>query len=324
MEEQMMMKALVRDKYGDPGVLRVEKVSRPELEDDRVLVRVRASSINKADWYGLLGRPMLIRPMLGGIFKPRSRQFGTDFAGTVEAVGKDVTGFAPGDEVFGGRDGAYAEYVAAKTLAHKPANVSFEAAGSVGVAGLTALQALRDHAGLQPGETVLVNGASGGVGTMTVQIAKALGGKVTAVCSTRNVERVRELGADRVLDYTQEDFTRTGDRYDVVIDVAGSRPWRALRRVLAPGARVVVIGSPGTTPVLGPLGHTVATKLASRGKAVFFMAKFNNEDLQTLADLLGSGALDPAIDETYNLVEAPTALREFGKGHVRGKIVLTM
>ena len=319
-----MMKALVRDKYGDPGVLRVEEVSKPTLEDDRVLVRVRASSINKADWYGLLGRPVFARPMMGGIRKPRSRQVGTDCAGVVEAVGKDVDGFAVGDEVFGGGAGAYAEYVLAKMLAHKPANVTFEAAGSVGIAGLTALQALRDHGSLQRGERVLVNGASGGVGTMTVQIAKALGGHVTAVCSTRNVDRVRELGADRVIDYTREDFTRTGDRYDVVIDVAGSRPWHALRRVLAPGARVVIVGAPSGTPFLGPLGHIVAKKLGSLGKARFFVAKFKKEDLETLAGFLESGALTPAIDETYDLDHAPAALKAFGEGHVRGKLVLTM
>src|SRR5690348_15219106 len=205
MEETAMMKALVRDRYGDPRVLRVEEVERPPLEDDRVLVRVKASSVNRAEWYGLTGRPMLARPMMGGIRRPKSRLIGTDFAGVVEAVGKDVEGCAVGDEVFGGRDGAYAEYVAAKTFAHKPPNVSFEAAGCVGIAGLTALQAVRDHGELRPGERVLVNGASGGVGTMTLQIAKALGGQVTAVCSTRNVEQTRELGADRVLDYTRED-----------------------------------------------------------------------------------------------------------------------
>lgn len=318
------MKALVRDKYGKPDILRLEEVEPPTLEDDRILVRVKASSVNRAEWYGLIGRPLIARPMMGGMRRPRSRLIGTDFAGVVEAVGKDVEGFAVGDEVFGGRDGAYAEYVAAKTFAHKPANVSFEEAGCVGIAGLTALQAVRDQGELQPGERVLVNGASGGVGTMTVQIAKALGGQVTAVCSTHNVERIRQLGADRVIDYTQEDFTRKGDRYDLVLDVAGSRPWRKLRRVLAPGARVVIVGAPSNTPFLGPLGHIAATKIASRGKARFFVAKFNNADLQTLANLLESGELKPAIDRTYDLTEASEALRTFGEGHVRGKLVLTI
>lgn len=318
------MKALVRDRYGDPGVLRVEEVERPPLEDDRVLVRVKASSVNRAEWYGLVGRPLFARPMMGGIRRPRSRLIGTDFAGVVEAVGKDVEGVEVGDEVFGGRDGAYAEYVVAKTFAHKPANVSFEEAGCVGIAGLTALQAVRDHGELRPGERVLVNGGSGGVGTMTVQIAKALGGQVTAVCSTRNVERTRELGADRVLDYTQEDFTRMGDRYDLVIDVAGSRPWRQLRRVLAPGARFVAVGAPSGTPFLGPLTHIAATKIASRGKARFFVAKFIRADLETLAELLASGRLKPAIDRSYRLAETPQALRAMGEGHVRGKLVLTI
>jgi NADPH:quinone reductase-like Zn-dependent oxidoreductase len=319
-----MMKALVRDRYGDPGILRVEEVERPALEDDRVLVRVKASSVNRAEWYGLTGRPLLARPLMGGIRRPKSRLIGTDFAGVVEAVGKDVEGFAVGDEVFGGRDGAYAEYVAAKSFARKPPNVSFEAAGCMGIAGLTALQAVRDHGELKPGERVLVNGASGGVGTMTVQIAKALGGQVTAVCSTRNLEQTRELGADRVLDYTREDFTRLGDRYDLVLEVAGSRSWRELRRVLAPRGRVVMVGAPSGTPLFGPLLHIAATKIASLGKARFFVAKFRSSDLETLAELLESGKLAPAIDRAYGLAEAPQALAVMGEGHVRGKLVLTI
>lgn len=318
------MKALVRDRYGFPDVLRVEEVEKPAVEDDRVLVRVRASSINKADWYGLIGQPRLFRPMMGGIFRPKSRKVGTDFAGVVEAAGNGVDGLAAGDEVFGGCDGAYAEYVSAKFFARKPSCVSFEQAGTIGVAGLTALQALRDHASVKEGERVLVNGASGGVGTMTVQVAKAFGAHVTAVCSTRNVEQSRELGADRVIDYTQEDFTRTGDRYDVVIDVAGSRPWRSLRRVLAPGARVVVVGAPGGAPLIGPLAHIIGTKIASRGRAAFFVAKFNNPDLQALADLMANGQLTPVVDRTYELAEGPEALTQFGEGHVRGKLVLVI
>jgi NADPH:quinone reductase-like Zn-dependent oxidoreductase len=318
-----MMKALVRDGFGGPEVLRVEEIERPPLEDDRVLVRVKASSINKAEWYGLTGRPLFARPMVG-IRRPRSRLIGTDFAGVVEAVGSSVEGYAVGDEVFGGRDGAYAEYVAAKTFAHKPANVSFEEAGCMGIAGLTALQAVRDHGELRPGERVLVNGASGGVGTLTLQVAKALGGQVTAVCSTRNVEQARELGADRVIDYTQEDFTRMGESYDLVLDVAGNRSWRELRRVLASGARLVVIGAPSGTPIVGPLAHIAATKIASLGKARFFIAKFRTADLETLADMLESGALRPVIDRTYDLDEAQDAMRAFGEGHVRGKLVLTM
>jgi NADPH:quinone reductase-like Zn-dependent oxidoreductase len=318
------MKALVRSRYGGPEVVGLEEIERPALEDDRVLVRVRASSINKADWYVLLGRPLVVRPMMEGMLRPKSRELGKDFAGVVEAVGKDVSGFAVGDEVFGGRDGAYAEYVAAKTLAHKPANVSFEEAGAMGVAGLTALQSLRDKGELKAGERVLVNGASGGVGTLTVQVAKALGAHVTAVCSSRNVEQARALGADRVIDYTHEDFTRTGDRYDLVIDIAGSRSWRKVRRVLAPGGRVVVVGAPTGTSFFGPLAHIAAMTIASRGKARFFVAKFLDADLRTLAEMLESGAVKPVIDQAYDLSHAAEALREFGKGHVRGKLVLTI
>ncbi len=319
-----MMKALVRDRYGSPDALRVEEVQQPSPEDDRSLVRVRASSVNRKEWYELRGRPVLFRPMMGGTLRPKVRLMGTDVAGVVEAVGKDVEGLSVGDEVFGSGPGAYAEYVMAKYVVRKPANVSFEEAAAVPIAGLTALQGLRDHGELQSGQRVLVNGASGGVGTMAVQIAKALGADVTAVCSTRNVERVRELGADRVIDYTREDFTRSSDRYDLVTDVAGSRSWRCLRRILAPDGRVVIVGSPSGGPILGPVGHIAAMKLASRGRAKFFVTQMNTADLETLAEMLADGRLTPAVDRTYDLAEAPAALRAMGEGHVRGKLVLTI
>ena len=319
------MKALVRHRYGGPGVVRVEEVAQPDLEEERVLVRVRASSLNKADWHELRGWPRFLRPVTrGGVLRPKSALLGTDFAGVVEAVGKDVTDLAPGDEVFGGRNGAFAEYVSAINVVRKPANVTFEEAATMGIAGLTALQGLRDHGGLQPGERVLVNGASGGVGTLAVQIAKALGAHVTAVCSTRNVEQTRALGADRVLDYTREDFTREDERYDLIADVAGGHSWFAMRRVLKPEGRLVVVGAHGSR---NQLRHIAAIKLAAIGSkqpVKFFVAKFNKEDLQTLADMLESGALKPAIDRTYELTEAQDALRTFGEGHVRGKLVLTM
>ncbi len=318
------MKALVRHRYGGPDVVRIEDIEKPALEDDRVLVRVRASSINKADWHQLRGWPPLMRPMIGGTLRPKDSQIGTDFAGVVEAVGKDVTELAPGDEVFGGRNGAFAEYVTAIHVVRKPRNVTFEEAATMGIAGLTALQGIRDHGGLEAGERVLVNGASGGVGTLAVQIAKALGAHVTAVCSTRNVEQTRALGADRVLDYTREDFTRERERYDLILDVAGGHSWSALRRVLEPEGRLVVVGAHGSR---GQLRHIAAVKLTSlwsKHKVKFFIAKFNKQDLQTLADLLESGALKPAIDRTYELDEAQDALRTFGEGHVRGKLVLTM
>jgi len=324
MEEKTMMKALVRHRYGGPDVVRVEDLEKPALANDRVLVRVRASSINKADWHQLRGWPTLLRPMTGGTLRPKDSQIGTDLAGVVEAVGKDVTEFAPGDEVFGARSGAFAEYVSAINVVRKPPNVTFEEAATMGIAGLTALQGLRDHGGLQPGERVLVNGASGGVGTLAVQIAKALGAHVTAVCSTRNIEQTRALGADRVLDYTREDFTRERERYDLIADVAGGHSWFALRRVLEPEGRLVIVGAHGSR---GQLRHIAAVKLTSiwsKHTVKFFVAKFNKPDLQTLADMLESGQLKPAIDRTYELDEAQDALRTFGEGHVRGKLVLTI
>jgi NADPH:quinone reductase-like Zn-dependent oxidoreductase len=324
MEERAMMRALVRHRYGGPGVVRVEDVDPPTLEDDRVLVRVRASSLNKADWHQLRGLPRVMRPMLGGVRRPKSPLMGTDFAGVVEAVGKHVTDLQPGDEAFGGGPGAYAEYVSAKSVARKPPGVSFEAAAAVPIAGLTALQGLRDHGKLQPGQHVLVNGASGGVGSMAIQIAKALGGNVTAVVSTRNVEQARALGADRVIDRIHDDFTQEEARYDLILDVAGGHSWRALRRVLAPHGRVVLVGAHGSR---GPLRHLAALWLASRGRTsdlVFFVAKFPKEDLETLAGLLERGELTPVIDRTYDLEEGTEALRTFGEGHVRGKLVLTI
>jgi NADPH:quinone reductase-like Zn-dependent oxidoreductase len=320
-----MMKAVVRHRFGGPGVVRVEEVDRPALTDERVLVRVRASSLNKADWHELRGWPRFLRPVTrNGVLRPKTVLFGTDFAGVVEAVGKDVTDLAPGDEVFGGRSGAFAEYVSAVSVVRKPPNVTFEEAATMGIAGLTALQGLRDHGNLRAGERVLINGASGGVGTLAVQIAKALGAHVTAVCSTRNLEQTRELGADRVLDYTRRDFTREPERYDLVVDVAGGHSWRAIRRVLEPDGRLVIVGAHGSR---SQLRHIAAVWLSSRfGKHTvkFFVAKFNKADLQTLADLLSSGELKPAIDRTYELAEAEDALRTFGEGHVRGKLVLTM
>ena len=293
------MKALVRHRYGGPGVVRVEEIDPPQLTDDRVLVHVRASSLNKADWHQLRGWPRFLRPVTrDGVRRPKSPLFGTDFAGVVEAVGKDVTDLAPGDEVFGGRNGAFAEYVSATNLVRKPANVSFE--------------------------RVLINGASGGVGTLAVQIAKALGAHVTAVCGTRNVEQTRALGADRVLDYTREDFTRDPECYDLIADVAGGHSWHALRRILEPDGRLVVVGAHGSR---GQLRHIAAVWLASlfsKRTVKFFVASFNKPDLQTLADMLENGQLKPVIDRTYELTEAQDAFRTFGEGHVRGKLVLTI
>jgi NADPH:quinone reductase-like Zn-dependent oxidoreductase len=273
----------------------------------------------------LRGWPLALRPITrGGVFRPKSPLLGCDFAGVAEAVGKDVTGIAPGDEVFGARKGAFAEYVSANAVVRKPANVSFEAAATMGIAGLTALQGLRDKGQLQPGQRVLINGASGGVGTLAIQIAKALGGHVTAVVGPRNVEQARALGADRVIDRTEENFTKTGERYDLIADVCGGHSWGALRRVVVPEGRVVVVGAHGNRAQLRHIARLWLTSRRSKQELVFFIANFNNPDLQTLADMLECGELTPAIDATYVLDDASTALRTFGEGHVRGKLVLTI
>jgi NADPH:quinone reductase-like Zn-dependent oxidoreductase len=319
------MKAIVCERYGSPDVLELQEIEKPELVDDGVLVRVRAASINPADWYAMKG-PWFARPG-SGLRRPKERLLGTDFAGTVDAVGKDVTEFRQGDEVFGGRTGGLAEYVCArKAVVKKPANVTFEQAAAVPVAGLTALQALRDKGRVQAGQKVLVNGASGGVGTFAVQIAKALGADVTGVCSTRNVDLVRSLGADHVVDYTKEDFTRSDRRYDLMIDVAGSRSWTECRRVLEAKATVVMIGAKGSGPT-GPLGHIARFRLAAvRGsqKATFFIAKFKKPDLDFLGELMESGKVAPVVDRRYGLSEVADAFRYLGEGHAQGKIVITV
>jgi len=264
-----------------------------------------------------------------GLRKPKSRLIGGDFAGTVEAVGRDVTDFQPGDDVFGARSGALAEYACARTsaIALKPAHLTFEEAAAVPTSAITALQGLRDKGNLQPGQKVLINGASGGVGTFAVQIAKALGAEVTAVCSTRNVDLVRSLGADHVVDYTREDFTRSDQRYDLMFDNAGSKSWSACKRVLTPNAKVVLVGGQMGGRVLGPLGHMVKSTLAALfggRKAVFFVAKFNSADMQVLRELLETGKVTPVIDRRYPLGEVADAFRYLGEGHAQGKIVITI
>ncbi len=320
------MRAIVRDRFGSADLREIE---RPIAADDEVLVRVRAASVNPADWYSMMGTPYLGRIQMG-LRKPKSNRLGVDFAGQVEAVGKDVTQFRPGDEVFGGRDGSFAEYVAVReerAIVLKPANVTFEQAAGVGVAGLTALQGLRDKGQIQPGQKVLINGASGGVGTFAVQIAKSFGAEVTGVCSMRNVDLVRSLGADHVIDYTREDFTRSDRRYDLLFDVAGSRSWSECRRILNPKAILVIVGAPKGNRVVGPLGHVVKLLLGglrSSQKAVFFIAKFNKADLEVLRDLLEAGKVTPVVDRRYELSEIGDAFRYLGEGHAQGKIVVTV
>jgi len=326
------MKAVLFQGFGGPDILRCEEVDKPVPSDDEVLVRVRAASINPLDWKTMKGGPWLARVLLGW-GKPKLKIPGVDLAGDVEAAGSNVTGFRPGDAVFGACRGAFAEYAVAKAagekvvLVRKPENVSFEQAASVPVAGLTALQGLRDHGRLQPGQKALVNGAAGGVGTFAVQIAKASGAQVTAVCSTRNVSMVRSLGADRVVDYTREDFTQSGERYDLILDCVGNRSLSACRHVLRPGGVLVMVGMPGDAPISGILarltGAIVSSWFVSK-KAVFFIAKVNQKDLTILGELLASGSITPVVDRSYKLEEAAEAFRYMEKGHARGKVMVSV
>ena len=319
------MKAIVRDTYGTAG-LELAEIEQPALVDEGVLIHVHACSVNQVDCYEVTGTPWLARP-LTGLRGPKTRLTGHDFAGTVAAVGKDVTGLRTGDEVYGASLGSFAEYVCAEAVERKPANLTFEEAAAVPLAALSALQGLRDHGALKRGQKVLVNGASGGVGTFAVQIAKALGAEVTAVCSTWNVEQSGSLGADRVLDYTREDFTRTGDRYDLILDVSGTRSWGSYRRALNPDGTLVIVGAPKSNRLLGPLGHIARVKLASwrgRQRAVFFVAKLNAADLAVIRDLVESGEVRPVVERSYRLSEAADAIRHVGEGHARGKIVLSV
>ena len=319
------MKAVIHESYGLPNVLKVVELDKPEVPEDGVLVRVRASSVNIAEWYGMTG--LFIARLGGGFFKPKDTRLGADFAGVVEAVGKNVSDFKPGDEVFGGRGGAYAEYVTVKkAIAHKPANITFEQAAAVATAGFTALQGLRDYGKLQPGQKVLINGASGGVGTFAIQVAKALGAEVTAVCSTQNVKHARSLGADHVIDYTKEDFTRNGQQYDLLFNVNGSRSWSEYKRVLKPNATFVLVGGP-KTPLIGPVSLLIKMRLAMLGasqKFAFFIAKFTREDMLVLKDLLETGKIKPFVEKTYPMTRIADAMQHLGTGHAQGKIVVTM
>ncbi|HQX17384.1 MAG TPA: NAD(P)-dependent alcohol dehydrogenase [Anaerolineales bacterium] len=320
------MKAVVFESYGQPEVLKIRDIEKPDVPDDGVLVRVHASSINIAEWYSMTG--LLIGRILSReLFKPKDTRLGADFAGVVEAVGKNITDFKRGDEVFGGRSGAYAEYVSVKNaVALKPANVTMEEAASVPTAGITALQGLRDHGKIQPGQKVLINGASGGVGSFAVQIAKAFGAEVTAVCSPQNVEHARRLGADHVIDYTKEDFTRNGQQYDLLLNVNGGRSWSEYKRALKPNATFVLIGAP-KTPVVGPIGLLIKTRLATlraSQKFVFFIAQFNRADMQVLKELIESGKVKPFVEKAYPMTRIADAMTHLGKGHAQGKIVVTI
>ncbi len=322
------MKAIIYQRYGSPDVLECQDIETPAPRDDEVLIKVHAASVNPVDWHFMRGDPFLLR--IGtGLRKPKNTRFGTDVAGRVEAAGRNVTRLKPGDEVFGVARGAVAESVCASEseLAIKPPRVTFEQAASAGVAAFTALQGLRDKGHVQRGQKVLVNGASGGVGTFAVQIAKSFGAEVTGVCSTRNVDLVRSLGADRVIDYTREDFTQGWQRYDVIFDCAGNHSFFACRRVLNPKGVHVGVGGPRDQTVTGILAGSIAALVFSwfvSQKFVVFIARSNKDDFTALAELMESGNVTPVIDRRYTLHEAPDAVRYLEEGHARGKVVITV
>ncbi|MFF5210166.1 NAD(P)-dependent alcohol dehydrogenase [Streptosporangium sp. NPDC000396] len=328
------MKAFVLRSYGSPDVLDLTDIDKPVPGDDEVLIRVRATSVQPYDWHFMRGEPYLARLMAGGpgLRKPKINILGADVAGQVEAVGKDVTEFRPGDEVFAmPKQGGFAEYVCVREdeLAPKPKNLSFEQAAAVPMAAGTALLGLRDQGRIQPGQEVLVNGASGGVGTFAVQLAKAFGAEVTGVCSTRNVDLVRSIGADEVIDYTKEDFTRNGRRYDLLLDVAGSRPGSACRRVLTPKGTYVAVGGPSGR-WLQPAGRIFATlAMAPLVPQRVVMADVvrcteNKQNLMTLTELIEDGKITPIIDRCYPFEEIPAAIGYLEEGHAPGKVVIAV
>jgi NADPH:quinone reductase-like Zn-dependent oxidoreductase len=320
------MQAIVYRHYGSPGVLRCEEIEKPKPRDNEVLIKVRAASVNPLDWHFMRGMPYLLRIGIG-LRTPRSPQLGVDVAGQVEEVGRNVTRFKPGDDVFGACRGAFAEYARTpeSKLAPKPSSVTFEQGASVAIAGLSALQALRDKGRLQPGQKVLINGAAGGVGTFAVQIAKSFGAEVAGVCSTRNLDMVRSLGADSVIDYTQQNFTTMGRRYDLLLDCVGNHPWSACRRVLVSRGTFVGVGgstdSWGFSPLAGMFGKLALAPFISQ-KIRGFLAKLNQTDLALISELMQSGKVTPAIDRRYKLTDVPDAIRYLEEGHARGKVVI--
>ena len=320
------MKAMVYQRYGAPDVLALRDVDVPVARDDEVLVRVRASSVNPYDWHFVTGRPYLVRTT-SGLLRPKAMIPGADLAGEVVAVGGKVSRFRPGGTVFGLGARAYAEYVTVRQdlLAPKPANLTFEQAAAVPLAGLTALQGLRARGRLAAGQQVLVNGASGGVGTFAVQIAKAFGAEVTGVCRSRHVELIRSLGADHVIDYTRADFVQSGQRYDLILDIAGNRSLADRQRALSQTGTLVVIGGPKHNRWVGPMGDLLTVLVAgrfSRQRLVGMLTKTSQADLDTLRDLIEAGAVTPVVECTYPLLELPQALQRVGEGHSSGKIVI--
>ncbi len=322
------MKAAIYTNYGPPDVVHVTDVEKPVPKDDEVLIKVRAASVNPLDWRLMKGEPRFLR-LFFGLRKPRRGRPGVDVAGEVEAVGRNVTQFKPGDEVFGSCRAAFAEYActpAESRIAMKPDNVTFEQAASVNVAGLTALQALRDKGKIQPGSKVLINGAAGGVGTFAVQIAKSFGADVTGVCSTRNVAMVKSIGANEVIDYTQHDFTTSNQRYDLILDCVGNHSFSACRRVLNPEGRFLMVGAPhdaSAMDLLVPMIKGPLLSLFGSQKAIPFISKPSQSDLILLGELIATGKLKPIIDRRYSLSEAADAVRHVEAGHARGKVLIT-
>ena len=318
------MRAIVQPRYGPPDVLELREVDKPKVADDGVLVRVRATSVNAGDWRRVRASPFMIR-ISEGLRRPKFTLLGGDVSGVVEEVGNDVAHLHPGDEVFGVRSGAFAEYVSGRSFVPKPANLTFEQSAAVPIAGITALQAVRDKGRIQPGHKVLVNGAGGGVGTFAVQLAKAFGADVTAVTGTDNTEQVRSIGADRVIDYTREDFTKGGRRYDVIIDVGGTPSMGACRRALTPTGTLVRVGAGkgGGGPMVSLLAALVRSRVL-RQRVVSFIAKVRTDDLMTLKELIEAGKVTPVIDRTYPLSETAKALRYLESERARGKVIITV
>jgi NADPH:quinone reductase-like Zn-dependent oxidoreductase len=323
------MKAIVRYKYGSPDVLELRDIDKPEIEDDEVLVYVHAAGVDRGVWHLMTGLPYPIRLAGYGLRAPTNPVIGSDVAGVVEAVGKNVSRFEPGDEVFGIGTGTFAEYVCAREdkLAPKPANLTFEQAAVVAISGLTALQGLRDHGRIEPGQEVLIIGASGGVGTYTVQIAKALGAEVTGVCSTNKVEMVRSIGADHVIDYTREDFAEGDQLYDLILDIGGNSSLARLRHALTARGTLVIIGGEGGGRWLGGTDRQLRALVLSpfvSQKLGTFISKENHEDMIVLKELIESGKVTPVINRTYPLAEVPGAIRYLEEGHAQGKVVITV
>ncbi len=319
------MKAVIYEKYGSPDVLQIKEIEIPTPKDDEVLIKIHAASVNAYDWHFLTADIFLIRLMSGGLLKPKSPRLGADMAGRIEAVGKNIKAFKPGDEVFGMVQGSFAEYACApeNALALKPAGTPFNETAAIPMAAITALQGLRDEGQIQAGQKVLVNGASGGVGTFAVQIAKSFGAEVTAVCSTRNMEQARSIGADQVIDYTQEDFTKNGPQYDLIFAANGYHPLAAYKRALTPKGIYVMAGGSMKQMFQSMLFGSLMSETDGR-KMTGVSAKRSQEDLIVLKELFEAGKVHSVIDKQYPLSEAAEALRYLGTGHARGKVVITM